>query len=349
MPLIPLSFVVTVLLLVLFALVMRADHESAPTGSSRNKPFLALILLAAFQAFLSGLRWGYDIEATRYLMPLGAALMPSLVYSGISKLVRSDGGSRYARFSMYFIPIIAIVVIIAISMTTWAGAIDFILPMLFIGYAGAILYLMRAGPDVLQRAPFENAVPIHRVFIFAALALVLSALLDLSVSLDIAWTHGEYAPSLVVFGNLLALLILSIPGFIVVQSRTSVEAEDPKPQLAGLEDKQTLDVVAALMTTRSLYRDPDLNLDRLARKALIPARQISAAINRGTGKNVSQYVNEFRVDEACRLLADTDRSVTEIMLEAGFQTKSNFNREFRRVTDMTPVEWRQRQMARNPD
>jgi AraC-like DNA-binding protein len=30
------------------------------------------------------------------------------------------------------------------------------------------------------------------------------------------------------------------------------------------------------------------------------------------------------------------------MFEVGFQTKSNFNREFRRVTDMTPLAWRER-------
>jgi AraC-like DNA-binding protein len=70
-------------------------------------------------------------------------------------------------------------------------------------------------------------------------------------------------------------------------------------------------------------------------------RQISAAINRATGKNVSQYVNEFRIAEACALLVETDKPVTEIMLDVGFQTKSNFNREFRRVTNMTPVQWRQ--------
>lgn len=59
-------------------------------------------------------------------------------------------------------------------------------------------------------------------------------------------------------------------------------------------------------------------------------------------KNVSQYVNDYRIGEACRLLAATQKSVTEVMFEVGFQTKSNFNREFRRVTDMTPVAWRER-------
>jgi AraC-like DNA-binding protein len=67
---------------------------------------------------------------------------------------------------------------------------------------------------------------------------------------------------------------------------------------------------------------------------------LSSAINRATGLNVSQFVNNFRVADACRLMAESNRSTTAIMLEAGFSTKSNFNREFRRVTGQSPSEWR---------
>ncbi len=73
----------------------------------------------------------------------------------------------------------------------------------------------------------------------------------------------------------------------------------------------------------------------------MPARHVSTAINRQHGVNVSHYINGFRLDEACRLLAETDLSVTEVHLEAGFQTKSNFNREFRRKFGQSPSEWRQ--------
>lgn len=78
----------------------------------------------------------------------------------------------------------------------------------------------------------------------------------------------------------------------------------------------------------------------------MPARQISGAVNRLAGKNVSQYINDIRISEACRLLRDTDMSVTSAMLDAGFQTKSNFNREFRRVTTLSPVSWREQHRPR---
>jgi AraC-like DNA-binding protein len=69
-------------------------------------------------------------------------------------------------------------------------------------------------------------------------------------------------------------------------------------------------------------------------------RGVSMAINRVSGLNVSQFVNNRRIREACRLLEKTDKPLTEIMFDCGFATKSNFNREFRRVTDRSPSQWR---------
>jgi AraC-like DNA-binding protein len=201
---------------------------------------------------------------------------------------------------------------------------------------------MRAGPDALRRTPFESAAPVYRALLFAAATLILSAALDLFVFLDFAWTQGRNAPTMVAIANLVALIILSIAGAVAVHGRAPAESEDDiRSPVEELGDQETLGAIQALMETKRPYRDPDLNLDRLARKAVLPTRQISAAINRATGKNVSQFVNDFRIAEACKLLAETDKTVTAIMLDVGFQTKSNFNREFRRVTDMTPVQWRQ--------
>ncbi|MGZ9720221.1 helix-turn-helix domain-containing protein [Rhizobium miluonense] len=340
MPLIPLSFVVALLLLVLFVTVLRAGNDN----NSRSLPFLALILLSSFQAFLSGLRWGYGILEVMYIAPVGAALVPPLVYCGVAKLVRKNGSSRRLSLGLHAIPAIAIAMVLL--MAEWRGAVDVLLPAIFIGYAGAILHLMRSGPDALRRTPFESAAPVYRALVFAALALLLSATLDLFVFLDFSWTQGRHAPVMVTIGNLILLIILSIAAAVAVQGSEPTEVETVTPNIDDVGDKETLAAIQMLMETKRSYRDPDLNLDRLARKAIIPARQISTAINRATGKNVSQYVNEFRVAEACRLLTETERSVTEVMLEVGFQTKSNFNREFRRVTDMTPVEWRQSRAKR---
>ena len=96
----------------------------------------------------------------------------------------------------------------------------------------------------------------------------------------------------------------------------------------------------ALQTQERLYLDPDLTLARISRRMGRPLKQISMAINTTTGENVSRYINKYRIEHACRML-DAGENVTNTMLESGFNTKSNFNREFLRITGKTPSQWQQ--------
>ena len=66
---------------------------------------------------------------------------------------------------------------------------------------------------------------------------------------------------------------------------------------------------------------------------------------RVTGANVSRYGNGFRVEDACeRLMAG--EAVTNAMLSSDFNTRSNFNHEFRRITGKSPVDWREAEKNR---
>lgn len=334
MPFVPLPFVVAILLFVLFVAVFRRQD-----GATANQPLVVLILVSAVQSVFSGLRWGYGIEDVMYVAPIGAATVPPLAYAGVKALVRRSTTPLFWRLSLHALPAVIIVFLLATSLR---GAIDAVLIATFIAYAAAILALMRPGADALRLAPFEGTAPAYRAILFAAFALLFSATIDLFVALDLAFTQGDHVRPVIAVGNLVMLGILSIAAAAASRSRAPVETVESAPDCGMPEDTATLLAVQTLMQEKKAYRDVDLNLDRLSRKLGIPARQISVAINRAMGKNVSQYVNEFRIAEACELLVRTDRPVTEIMFEVGFQTKSNFNREFRRVSDTTPLEWRER-------
>ena len=104
-------------------------------------------------------------------------------------------------------------------------------------------------------------------------------------------------------------------------------------------DEELVARLDALLESRRLYLDPELTLARLSRALHVPAKQLSSAINRNTSGNVSCHVNGYRTREACRAL-EAGASVTDAMLALGLNTKSNFNREFRRITGRTPSVWR---------
>ena len=55
-----------------------------------------------------------------------------------------------------------------------------------------------------------------------------------------------------------------------------------------------------------------------------------------------EYINSVRIHTACEFLQTTDIPVADIAHKCGFTTNSTFNRNFRQIMGVTPVEWRKR-------
>ncbi|WP_223861447.1 helix-turn-helix domain-containing protein [Geminicoccus harenae] len=324
----PLPWVVALLLAILLGrMATRGDDRPA------DRRFVALIAVYAILSVIIGLRWGYGIEAILPLQSVLAALLPPLAWLCFAGLTAAGRQRRWP----HALPACLVLVLIVL----WPGPIDVVIIATFLAYGSALVRLALAGPDALRLAPLDEAPLVHRAVQVTAAALLASAFLDLAIWLDLQWWGGGHAALLVGLANVPVLLLLGIAA--AVAGRRQAPAEEPAPPAMPPADSKDVEIVRqidTLMRTRRVFREPDLNLDRLARKAGIPARRISAAVNRLRNRNVSQYVNDHRIAEACRLLADTDLPVTAIMLEVGFQTKSNFNREFRRVTGTSPMAWR---------
>lgn len=331
---VPLPFVVALLLLILLVRILQTEQSSRA-----NRPFLALVGLCALQSILVGLRWGYDLQELRFLMPMVASCLPPLVLASFRSLIHRDAAEADGARWLHVAPPAVMVAVLLLAPTL----IDVTLIVIFVGYALAVLNLGRAGPDALDEARFDGAIGAHRALVIAAASLCVSALFDLVVLLDFEWSKGKNAAFIAGNANLLGLFLFGITAIVAARARaTPLPAAETEAASMAPQDREILDRVRGLLAEQKLARDENLTLSRLARRAGVPARQISGAVNRLAGKNVSQFINDFRIAEACRLLGETDMSVTAAMLESGFQTKSNFNREFRRVTALSPAAWRER-------
>lgn len=331
---IPLPFVVALLLLLLIVVALRGRDPSKGNGA-----FLTLVGLCALQSVAVGLRWGYHVEQLRYLLPVLASCLPPLVLASFRSLIHRENAQADGLRWLHALPPVGVAILLLLA----PGLIDAALIALFVAYALAVLNLGRTGPDALDDARFDSAVAAHRALVIAAAALCLSALFDFVVLLDFEWSKGANVALLVSNANLLGLLFIGLTAIVASRAQALPVALQCTADASSLatQDREILDRVNHLLADRKLSRDENLTLSRLARRVGAPARQISGAVNRLAGKNVSQYINDFRIAEACRLLRETDMSVTAAMFESGFQTKSNFNREFRRVTCQSPASWRE--------
>lgn len=91
------------------------------------------------------------------------------------------------------------------------------------------------------------------------------------------------------------------------------------------------------------YLDSNLSLELVAEKIDINKSYLSRIINAELGKNFSDYVNELRVEEAKSYLENPEfqnYTLVAIGLEAGFNSKSVFNTAFKKITGMTPSEYK---------
>ena len=57
-------------------------------------------------------------------------------------------------------------------------------------------------------------------------------------------------------------------------------------------------------------------------------------------KNFNQYLNEVRLEYACSLLLYTDQTITDVFMNAGFESQRTFNRVFSEKFHMSPREYR---------
>lgn len=96
------------------------------------------------------------------------------------------------------------------------------------------------------------------------------------------------------------------------------------------------------MNSQRPYLDSELNLIKLAEILSVSTHHLSYVINTGFGKNFFQYVNEYRIEYAKKLLKDTGSkfSILGIAYESGFNSKTAFNTTFKKLTGQTPSEFK---------
>ena len=83
-------------------------------------------------------------------------------------------------------------------------------------------------------------------------------------------------------------------------------------------------------------------LDALAAHTSYHYVYLSRYFKRCVGMSFTEYVNRYRINEAGYLLKNTEATVISIALDCGFDSLRSFNRNFKRVMGMTPVEYRGR-------
>ena len=297
---------------------------------------VVLLVLAAWQSLAVALVGGYGVDALRAALPVTATAIPALAWVTF----RTGLYDRTEPLALHGAAPVLTLACVAMA----PALLDVVVSGVFLGYGVAILVALRGSGDLPRAQLGAGALP---AWVWRALgcALILSAVTDALIALAYQTGRGGWAGWIVTMFSSTALLALGLlsaspyaqgAGDDGARQEAPMPASPPAPDPGDLaEDAAILARLDALLARDAPHLDPNLTLARLARRLHVAEKRLSAAVNRATGGNVSRHINAWRIRHACGLL-DTGASVTAAMLESGFNTKSNFNREFLRVTGMSP-------------
>jgi len=101
-----------------------------------------------------------------------------------------------------------------------------------------------------------------------------------------------------------------------------------------------------LLIDKKYFLDPELTLDKISEELNLSKSHLSRLINSELKTSFPDYINQLRIKEAQYYLKHPDFSnytLVAIGLEAGFASKTTFNNTFKKVTGMTPSEYRSSQ------
>lgn len=136
--------------------------------------------------------------------------------------------------------------------------------------------------------------------------------------------------------------IFKLPAIDVLPTE-QVQAEQEKAASMSTEEmaqiKQRLEQV---IKNNQPYRNPGLSLTDLAEQIGTSAHSLSRVVNEGYGMNFNDFVNAHRVEEFKRLVqleAYRNQTLLAIAFAVGFNSKSAFNRSFKKLEDCTPREY----------
>ncbi|MFC5652952.1 helix-turn-helix domain-containing protein [Paenibacillus solisilvae] len=90
-----------------------------------------------------------------------------------------------------------------------------------------------------------------------------------------------------------------------------------------------------------MYWDPELTLYRVAKHVERPEKYISQLFKEVTGMNLSDHLEQIRMNQAAMLLKSNEYSVDEISSRVGYHSSHSFRRAFKRVRGVSPSSYRQ--------
>lgn len=114
----------------------------------------------------------------------------------------------------------------------------------------------------------------------------------------------------------------------------------------GLAPASQPRIIAEIVEYINFACDKKLNVETISESMFFSPAYISRIFKKYTGKNLSDYIRERRMENVAKKLSETDASIDKIIIDAGYSDKKGFYEQFFRFYGCTPGEFRKRNRIR---
>lgn len=156
---------------------------------------------------------------------------------------------------------------------------------------------------------------------------------DLSLKKDLTFYHSI---ALIFFG--IGFLLLAIFYFLPLLLKKEIYIPINRQEVINNEINYLSLVKEAIAKS---YTNPELRAKHIAKEVGITENKLGAILKEGTSMTFTEYLNFVKIEEAKRLLAETDLPISDIGYQVGFDYPQSFNRVFKKYTSLTPSEFKQ--------
>lgn len=138
-------------------------------------------------------------------------------------------------------------------------------------------------------------------------------------------------------GGLKRILLLLEALFLIATQKENLPLSTQIAKEYNKKDRDVLDNI--IQFTISSFRE-QISLSDTAKIACMSVPSFCRNFKLRTKKTYNGFLNEIRIANACNLLAETNKSVLEICYESGYTTLANFHKQFIKIKNTTPLQYR---------
>jgi len=322
------------LLLLIFLMLKRG-------GPRRYLLPIVLFCVSATSYLLADWRWLPGILHTIFLVPAYALPFSFWLFS---MSLFDDGFQLKKWMGAVLLAVLAVLFAIYIAIRNMELTATSVQMLWLLHHSLSLAFII---PGIVEAASNRHAdLVVARIKFRPAFILLTAVLMSATVLSKIAFANE--LPATVEFIQKLLIAALTFffasrqlefrPGF-----STKKEALTPTPQKPEIDSRLVNDLID-LVEGQKYFLTEGLTIRQLAARMDVKEYKLRQAINLHLGfRNFNDFLNSYRIQEACDMLTDPNRretTVLEIAFELGYNSLAPFNKAFKDTTGMTPTEYR---------